>query len=194
MKFVWSLALILLARRVLLAQNNPVPLISQPLVPASAAPGGKGFNLTVNGTGFTSASVVEWNGVTLTTTVVSNQKLTAKVPASRIAKVGTASVTVVNPGVAASNVVFFPVANAEPIASFAQTLIPDFSSPVAGDFNNDGKLDLAVDNGSGVAILLGKGDGTFSNPIAEQCSPGMLSSATSTETANWTRQQQRSSG
>jgi len=32
---------------------------------------------------------------------------------------------------------------------------------VAGDFNKDGKLDLAVDNGIGIHIFLGNGDGTF---------------------------------
>jgi hypothetical protein len=41
---------------------NPVPLISQPLVPDAIAPGGRGFTLTVNGTGFVSGSVVNWNG------------------------------------------------------------------------------------------------------------------------------------
>lgn len=30
-----------------------------------------------------------------------------------------------------------------------------------GDFNRDNKIDLAVANGSNVAILLGNGDGTF---------------------------------
>ena len=37
---------------------------------------------------------------------------------------------------------------------------------VAGDFNHDGKIDLAVVNGNGpdVGILLGAGDGTFSAP------------------------------
>src|SRR6266498_2066712 len=32
--------------------TNPVPLINQPLVPDATAPGGPGFTLTVNGTGF----------------------------------------------------------------------------------------------------------------------------------------------
>ena len=44
------------------AQSNPVPLINQPLVPDAVAPGGPAFTLTVNGTGFVSASVVNWNG------------------------------------------------------------------------------------------------------------------------------------
>ncbi len=39
---------------------------------------------------------------------------------------------------------------------------PPFSGPmVAADFNLDGKLDLAVNEGSCVIVLLGKGDGTF---------------------------------
>src|SRR5438105_14977378 len=43
-------------------QTNPVPLINQPLVPDAIAPGGAGFTLTVNGTGFVSGSEVNWNG------------------------------------------------------------------------------------------------------------------------------------
>ena len=41
---------------------KPVPLINQPLVPDAVAPGGAGFTLTVNGTGFIPRSVVNWNG------------------------------------------------------------------------------------------------------------------------------------
>src|SRR5262249_49945273 len=45
------------------------------------------------------------------------------------------------------------------------------SSVVAGDFNGDGKLDLAVTNANlaanqgSVSLFLGKGDGTFQAPI-----------------------------
>jgi hypothetical protein len=35
-----------------------------------------------------------------------------------------------------------------------------------GDFNGDGKMDLAVITGFGVVVLLGNGDGTFRNPLA----------------------------
>ena len=50
--------------------GNPVPYINQPLVPDAPAPGGSGFTLTVNGTGFVSGSVVDWNGSARTTTFV----------------------------------------------------------------------------------------------------------------------------
>jgi hypothetical protein len=45
---------VILGSLMLAAQSNPVPLINQPLVPMSAAPGESGFTLTVNGSEFVS--------------------------------------------------------------------------------------------------------------------------------------------
>jgi dienelactone hydrolase len=162
-----SLLIGLTALRGVATAQNPVPLINQPLVPDTAVPGGKGFTLTVNGTGFVSGSTVNWNGSTLATSFVSDSQLTATVPASDIAKAGTASVTVANPhpGGGPSNPAFFPVSLPVNLffaeASFAAG--SGTAAAVTGDFNGDGKLDLAVANynSNNVSILLGNGDGTF---------------------------------
>jgi FG-GAP-like repeat/Abnormal spindle-like microcephaly-assoc'd, ASPM-SPD-2-Hydin/FG-GAP repeat len=149
---------------------NPVPFINQPLVPDAVAPGGAGFTLTVNGTGFVSGSVVNWNGSPLATTFVSGSQLTAVVAAAEVANASTASVTVVNPapGGGKSNVAFFTVtANVGNSIAFSLASSPATgnapSSVAVGDFNGDGKLDLAVANytSNTLSILLGDGTGNF---------------------------------
>jgi len=151
------------------AAENPVPLISQPLVPDAVAPGGAGFTLAVRGTGFVSGAVVNWNHSSLATTFVSHSQLTAWVPAPDIAAASTASVTVVNPspGGGTSNVMFFEVTpSSSSIALSAPSAFGAGTNPdsaAVGDFNGDGKMDLAVANegSDNVSILLGNGDGTF---------------------------------
>jgi len=91
-RFVFPFAVF--AITTVLAQSNPVPFINQPLVPTAVAPGGSSFTLTVNGSGFVSGSVINWNGTPLTTTLVNGSQLTATVPASSIANASTASITV----------------------------------------------------------------------------------------------------
>jgi len=76
------------------AASNPVPFIGAPLTPASRAPGGAAFVLTVRGAGFVPGSAVQWNGSALATSYVSGQLLTAKVPASAIAKPGALRIAV----------------------------------------------------------------------------------------------------
>ena len=165
----------ILASVLALAQSNPVPYVDQPLMPMSAAPGGSGFTLTVNGTGFVSGSVVNWNGTPLPTTFVSKAQVTATVAASDIANPQTAFVTVSNPppGSGISNVAFFQVAT--PVSSVVLSTPSNTGgvgfAVVTADFNGDGKLDLAVtgtnaQNNPVVYILLGNGDGTFQSPVA----------------------------
>jgi hypothetical protein len=172
------------------AQATPVPLINQPAVPSSAAPGGAAFTLTLNGTGFSPESVVEWNGTALDSEVLSSEQITATVPSADIASAGTASVTVATPGVAASNVVYFPVASPPTTFGFGlmdlSTTFTQVSNLETGDFNGDGIPDLVVAANNGTEMFLGKGDGTFQAPIVTSStgSYGPLARVTSTETAN----------
>ncbi len=80
--------------------NAPMPVITS-ISPNSAAAGGAGFVLTVNGSTFNTSSVVRWNGVNLTTTALTSGQFTtglqATVPSSDITTAGTAEVTVYTP-------------------------------------------------------------------------------------------------
>lgn len=111
---------------------NPVPVLSS-LTPNSAGVGGPGFNLTVNGSGFVSGSVVNWNGSARPTTFSSSTQLIAQIPASDIANVGAASVTVVSPapGGGLSNALTFTI-SAQPNPVPAITALSP-SSAIAGD-------------------------------------------------------------
>jgi FG-GAP-like repeat/Abnormal spindle-like microcephaly-assoc'd, ASPM-SPD-2-Hydin len=162
--------------------QNPIPFVNQPLVPTATAPGGPSFTLTVNGTGFVSGAVVNWNSTHLATTFISSSRLAATVPAENIATAQTASITVTNPapGGGTSSVAFFSV-SAPTTLQFTAT----FPTPVggyqsiAGDFTNDGKTDLLVNTetilgddsvSNALATFLGNGDGSFQAPETESTS------------------------
>lgn len=147
--------------------TNALPLINAPLFPAQKAPGSATFTLTVNGTGFVSGATVNWNGNARTTTFVSSSQVTATINATDVATAGTATVTVSNPapGGGSSNPAYFEVIKGGYTIAFSKLDFKTDLTPqdvATGDFNRDGKLDLAVATGNNtVSVLLGVGDGTF---------------------------------
>jgi hypothetical protein len=104
----------------------PTPTITS-ITPTSATAGGPAFVLTVTGTNFTPASVIDWNGGARTTTFKSATSLQAAIQATDIASAGTAAITVVNFGAnggvatsAPSNITISPASAAA--ASFPQVV------------------------------------------------------------------------
>jgi hypothetical protein len=141
---------------------NRIPLIQNPLVPTSTTTGGAQFTLTVNGNGFVSGAVANWDAKPRTTTFVSSSQLTVTIPATDIASSGTAVVTVSNPGGSTSLPALFEITNPVSTVGFTRTLDNvGRCSNLTGDFNGDGNPDLVSCNGSQIIILLGNGDGTF---------------------------------
>jgi hypothetical protein len=67
------------------------------LEPAGALQGSEALTLAVNGMGFTQSSVVRWNGIPRPTTFVNQGRVTAQIPASDLAQVGMAQITVFSP-------------------------------------------------------------------------------------------------
>jgi hypothetical protein len=159
---------ILLVAPMLGQANNAVPLLYQPLIPASVAPGSGAFTLTVNGSGFASTAVVNWNGLPRLTEMISSSQLKASISASDVSKAKTAWITVTNPppGGGSSNVVFLPVTKVS--AAIGMAISQPFSGStdgVVGDFNHDGKLDVAWSTTTGLNVSLGDGKGGFAAPI-----------------------------
>jgi len=114
----------------------PVPALTSTgaLTPSSTVAGGPGFALVVNGSGFTSSSVVQWNAGTLQplqTIFVDTTHLQALVPASLITTAGSALVSVSNGTGAISSAVIFTI-TATPLPTIASTNGINPSSIVAG--------------------------------------------------------------
>lgn len=97
--------------------SNPVPKINLQADPVPglstyiATAGGGDFPLTVNGANFIQGSLIAWKSSFLPTTYISDTRLTAIVPAAKLASSGTVKIRVSNlgPGGGLSNSVDFTV-------------------------------------------------------------------------------------
>ncbi len=190
-RLVFPLAIVFLLAP-LLAAANGIPTVNLPLHPSSVRPGRAGFTLHVTGTDFVPGALVNWNGVPLATSFLSQGRLAATVPAAYVASPATVNVTVTNPapGGGRSGPVFFTVTTPSHSLTFSQSVLTVGLTPgaiVAGDFNNDGKTDLAVlnmnqpdscynsgyDSVGTIQILAGNGAAAFST-ASTTCFPDFL--------------------
>jgi hypothetical protein len=101
--------------------GNPMPSITS-IAPTSTPTGSPDTQVTIAGNGFVSASVVQANGVAVSSNLVSSKELQAIVPTGDLAQAGAVSITVQNPapGGGTSNAASFIVggnANGSPIVT-----------------------------------------------------------------------------
>ena len=161
------------------AQNNPAPIVFQPLTPDHIAPGTVNpITVTVRGANFVADSVVNWNGSPRTTTYASKTSLHAVINAADVAATGTGTVSVTNPlpGGGTSNVVYLPIHRPQTTVALAEhdyagedvTSGNPLWGGVVGDFNRDGYPDFAVvnTNTGTIDVLPGNGTGGFGTTIS----------------------------
>jgi YVTN family beta-propeller protein len=124
-------------------QPIPVPRITS-LSPATRVNGGAEFTLTVNGSNFVLASVVQWNGSNRSTAFISGGQITAQIAAADIAAVGAATITVFNPapGGGSSNSSTLTITTAQ--ANYPQSIVVAPSGKFAYVLNGGGSTDGTV--------------------------------------------------
>ncbi len=145
------------------ASTNPVPVIAT-ISPTNVTAGAAAFTLTVNGSGFVSGSVVNFNGNAKTTTYVSASQLTAAITAADVASPGTPPVTVTNPspGGGISNSVTFTIA--APAGPGAQLSPPSISFPDTATGSSAASQTVTLTNNGGTLLAISGISITGTNP------------------------------
>jgi hypothetical protein len=128
------------------------PLEIDTINPVLIGVGVNGFTLTVDGVGFVSGAVVQWNGAALTTTSISINQVTAQVPPNLVTSPTTASITVFAGG-NTSNQVPLAVVSADPIInSIAPNVAMAGGSGFTLTVNGTGFANGAVVQWNGTAL------------------------------------------
>lgn len=146
----WGVGMALFLITVSLWGQNPIPFVTQPLTPSSAAPGMSGLTLSVRGAAFVSGATVYWNGAPLATAFDSQGQISAAVPASALTGPTTALVSVANPGARAiSGAVPFPIGAADNSVFYADSPSdPITAVPFAiGNFYGSGRTEVLAAGG-----------------------------------------------
>ncbi len=138
--------------------NNPAPTLSS-LSPSSATAGSGAFTLNVSGSNFNGSSVIRWNGLSQSTTLVSSTLVRCTIPAGFITNAGTRNVQVFNPspGGGITPISTFTVNNPVPtVASVSPASAVVGSGPLAitvngANFNSSSVIRF---NGLGLATTL----------------------------------------
>jgi len=147
------------------------------LQPPRAVAGSAAITLTVNGAGFTPSSIVRWNGADRSTTYVSATQLRAAIPATDLAVVSSAQVSVFAPpptGGGASNAIAFAI-TATPVTP---SLTVDQTAVASGS-----PLTMTLTNGAG-----GTGDWLALAPVGAPNTGYVLSTSVGAglTTRTWT--------
>ena len=168
----WFAAVVVLSGLLLVASAfaaNPIPQVVGPPKPQAVVPGSGAFTLTVYGANFVQGAVVNWNRSPRSTTFVSARELQAQILASDVDTATAGYITVTNPppGGGVSSASYGLVEVHTPTSTIVAGrphayLKGDGGYLPLADFNNDGILDFATEQGiKEMEVRLGNGDGTF---------------------------------
>ncbi|HKW61737.1 MAG TPA: IPT/TIG domain-containing protein [Candidatus Acidoferrum sp.] len=160
-------------------QNFPV---LNAIAPSTATAGSSAINLVLYGSSFENGATVEWNGTALmSSSWVSATEMTATIPASDIASVGSAKVTVTNPspGGGTSTAQSFAIIAAPTATTWVRSL-PGISTAknIVWDAAH-GKLYMTIPSTDTTApntvIAVDPVTGTAETPVAAGNDPDLLS-------------------